>query len=237
MKKANMLYISMTPREQWEGMGYLLLQLTLLPPVILAVTRGNLFTGNLIFYSVNFLAAVLIFRGFLRKTLEDVHGRWKSILGKVLLGILLSRVLTVLMNDLLFYFFPNYYEWTLTGPRFLNANDESVAAMAREHYLPVLISTVLLVPPAEELLHRGLVFGKLYEKFPFLAYLVSATLFCGVHMIGLVGQQPVSFLVISFLQYFPTAVFLAWFYASTESILTPILMHMALNAWGMYLLR
>ena len=120
-------------------------------------------------------------------------------------------------------------------PDFFNANDQSVAAIAESHYIPTLICTVFLVPVAEECLHRGAVFGSLFQKNALLAYAVSTLVFSLVHINWMVGDPMILFL--SFLQYIPAGLCLAAAYHISGSITAPILIHMAVNAIGILALR
>ncbi len=235
MKNVNLLYIPMTRKEQVLGWSYLLFQLLLLPSILLSamellIPNNSEAILNFIFFCINFLVVGWIFRRFLGKTFQDIHGRIRGIFWKAILGFIISQVATILLNDLLFYFFPKFYIFTDTGPQFQNLNDAAIFAMSDEHYLLMLIGTVLLVPPVEELFYRGLVFGGLYAKSRTLAYVISVCFFAAIHMIGFIGSYSPTYLILSFLQYIPAGICLAWSYASSESILTPILIHMVINA-------
>ncbi len=242
MKNVNLLYISMTRKEQLQGFAYLLFQMLLLPSLLLSA-MDLLFPDcseavcNFIFFCINFAAVSWIFRHFWADCFQDLHGRLRSIFWKAVLGVIVSQLLMVLMNDLLNFFFHQYYEITATGPKFRNLNDAGIAAMVQQHYWLMFIGTVFLVPPVEEILYRGLVFGGLYAKSPPLAYVVSVCLFAAIHMFAFIGSYRADYLIINFLQYVPAGIFLAWMYTSSESIFTPILMHMAINAIGIYSMR
>lgn len=242
MKDVNLLYISMTRKEQALGLAYLLFQMLLLPSILLSamellVPDCSEAVFNFIFYCINFAAVSWIFRHFWADCLRDLHGRIRGIFWKAVLGVIVSQLLVVLMNDLFSFFYPRFYLATTTGPKFCNPNDAAIAAMVQQHYALMLIGTVLLVPPAEEILYRGLIFGGLYPKSPTMAYVVSVCLFAAIHMIGFIGSYSPEYLIISFLQYIPAGIFLAWMYTSSESIFTPIVMHMAINAIGIYSMR
>ena len=62
-------------------------------------------------------------------------------------------------------------------------------------------------------------------------------LFSAIHILGYIGKASTLTLVLSFLQYLPAGLCLAWSYAKSETILTPIVIHTLINAWGIYEMR
>ena len=70
----------------------------------------------------------------------------------------------------------------------------------------------------------------------FLAGL-SMGVFALVHVVGYIGSYDALTLLLCFLQYLPAGYCLAWCYSNTGTIVTPILMHMIVNAYGMYNMR
>ena len=129
---------------------------------------------------------------------------------------------------------------TLVGllfPGFANINDQSIAALAGSHYVLMVIGTVLLVPTAEEVLFRGVVFGSIRRKSRLWAYVVSVTVFAFVHISGYLAVGDWLRLVLSFVQYIPAGLFLAWSYEKADSVFAPIVIHTAVNAIGIYAMR
>ena len=242
MAKHTILHISLTKEETFWGWCYLLFQVLLLPSLLSAVLT-ILFPGfspavlNLTFFAVNFAAVMLIFWRFLKKSFEDLHGRVWPCVWKAALALLGCKAAVTAMNYLIWLYFPQYFVYTNIGPVLNNPNDAAIAEMAGEHFWLFALATVFLVPPVEELLHRGAVFGSLHSKSPVLACLLSTLLFAFIHVMGYLGIGDTLFLVICFLQYIPPALCLCWIYASADSIFCPILMHMAFNAIGILSVR
>ena len=125
----------------------------------------------------------------------------------------------------------------LLAPGFSNLNDGNLAQQIRSDYFVMALSTTLLVPVAEELLHRGLVFGSLYEKSPWVAYPVSTLLFASIHVSGYLNVYSPPHLLIAFVQYLPAGFALAWAYRRSGSIFSPILIHAAVNTLALLMLR
>ena len=93
------------------------------------------------------------------------------------------------------------------------------------------------MPVAEECLFRGIVFRGIYDRSHILAWIVSAGLFALVHVIGYFGSAAPLTLLLCFLQYIPAGICLAASYRLSGSILSPILIHAAVNFVGMMILR
>ena len=219
---------ALSHRETRNGWIYYILSFLALPYglqwfsgiLTVPLTEGKL---NFLYYCINFLAVVWIFRNFLSDSLKSAVRRLFSTLWYAVLGYLGAEALGDLLAYLLFFILPDY----------ANINDLAVATMVRTESLAAL-AVVLLVPVAEECFFRGLLFRNLYSWNPIAAYLISMAAFSAVHVIGYIGQVSPVYLLVSFLQYLPAGYCLAWCYRQTGTITTPILMHTLVNAMGVY---
>ena len=222
------LSISMTRRERLLGGSYLLLSLFVLPTLLvlastllsLPLTEGTL---NLIYFALNFLCAVGIFHRFLIRTIRHTaEGIWRCLrFGAI--GLLLYFAATELIGRGILWLRPDFF----------NVNDASISAMTGEYPLLFRFATVFLVPISEELFYRGLIFQGLQEKHRLIAYAISTTIFAGIHVLGYIGQYDWLTLALCFAQYLPAGLTLAWAYERSDTILTPILMHITINQIGM----
>ena len=229
MKK---LPISMTDREKRLGFGYLLLDLFILPALLsamnqrLAVPLSGAWT-NFLYFSLNFLFLAVIFSRFLKRSLMFAGQHiWEFFLA-VIPGFLLYWLSNVLLSAGILWLYPG----------FSNINDGSIAQMTEGNFVIVAIGTVLLVPMAEELLHRGLVFGSLHRKSRAAAYMISMLFFAAIHVLGYLGFHDSMSLFLSFVQYLPAGLILAWAYEKSGCIFAPIAIHTVINAMGIYALR
>ena len=180
------------------------------------LTAGQL---NFLYFCVNFLAVAVIFRKYLTASGRDAlkvpfQTIWYSIL-----GYLGNRFL----GELVSVFCMNLY------PGFANVNDGSIAVMVQQDFLLMAIGTMFLVPVAEEVLFRGLIFRGLYDRSPLAAYLVSIVLFAAMHITGYIGLYEPKLLLLCFLQYLPAGYCLAFAYRHSGTIAAPIFMHMMTN--------
>ena len=224
MKKSRSISHALTRQETIVGLFYLVFQFLFLGSALTFVNGQldkPLSSGevNFLFYLINFLAVLLIFHSFLEKGLTQAIQHPIMLCEAVILG------------------FVGYYacNW-LTGkvmgllvPGFTNYNDQAIVSMLRSNYFLILIGTVILVPPVEECLYRGLIFRNLYGKSPVAAYIVSILAFAIIHIIGYIGNYSALELLMAFLQYLPAGLCLAWAYTRAGSIFAPIFIHAAIN--------
>ena len=224
--------LSVTPtkaQRNW-ALVYMLLEFTVLP---VAVSLANSLLPNpladsrlnLVFFAMNYLAVGLILRKFIGQNLIDT--RPGLLLGTAAVGMMAYWTMNFVVGLLII----------TINPEFSNVNDMAIAGMVQEDILFSVLGTVVLVPPCEELLFRGVVFGSLYNRRPIAAYVVSTLCFGAIHVVGYIGLFSWETLALCFLQYLPAGICLAWSYARSGSILTPILIHTLVNAMGVASMR
>lgn len=223
---------NLTNRETMGGFVYLVFQLLFLGPILTWI-NGKLVNPlteaelNFVFYLVNFMAILLIFHDFLGRALNQVTRHPVVFFEAVVLGLaayfVCNQATTWLVRQLV--------------PGFHNYNDEAIAAMRNGNFFLMAVSTVVLVPPVEECLYRGLIFRNLYKRSALAAYIVSIMAFSIIHIIGYIGvYQPLE-LLMAFLQYLPAGLCLAWGYMKADTIFVPIVIHAIINAVAIGIVR
>ena len=232
MKKSKLLYISMSRTEKILGWLYMAFSLIALPGLLAWLNAQladpmNEGTLSFVFYLTNFLFILGIFRRFLR---DSLVAAWRDIwnfIQAVVLGYVAywaaSEAMEFVMSHLL--------------PSFSNINDAAITAMAKSNYTLILIGVVFLVPLAEEMLYRGLIFRNLWQSSKVAAYLLSMAAFSAIHVLGYIGSEDITTLVLCFLQYLPAGLCLAWTYTKADSIFAPTLVHAIVNAVAIGALR
>ena len=232
MKKSKLLYISMSRTEKILGWLYMAFSLIALPGLLAWLNAQladpmNEGTLSFVFYLTNFLFILGIFRRFLR---DSLVAAWRDIwnfIQAVVLGYVAywaaSETMEFIMSHLL--------------PGFSNINDAAITAMAKSNYTLMLIGVVFLVPPAEEMLYRGLIFRNLWQSSKVAAYLLSMAAFSAIHVLGYIGSEDITTLVLCFLQYLPAGLCLAWTYTKADNIFAPTLVHAIVNAVAIGALR
>lgn len=222
----------LTPNETVFGFLYFLLQLLIIPSIFMV---GNMMMAvpysealvNFVFFAVNFVAVLVIFRKFLAANFRSLLAYPWYTLRCAALGFLIYMGGNAIFSLVV----------TALVPDFANINDAAIMEMVQDHFGLMTIGTVFLVPIAEECFYRGLIFRNLYDKSSFLAYAVSMVIFSLAHVLGYVGMEDLGTLALCFLQYLPAAFALAWSYRRSGSIFAPILIHMVVNQTGMLLMR
>lgn len=218
--------------ETLSGGIYLAFMLIFLPMLLRlfnSLSGNTLSAGkvNFLYYFINFAAILPIFRKFLLRSLKDALQVPFPTIWLALLGYMGNRALSELLLVILLILFPG----------FTNINDLNVALMLQEDFSLIAIGIIFLVPVVEETLFRGLIFRSLYEIRPVIAYLVSMAAFAAVHVVGYIGSVEPIYILLSFLQYLPAGYCLCFAYRRSGTIISPILMHMIVNAVAVYSMR
>lgn len=224
MKKSHYLGPPLSSSETLAGIIYLALHLFVMPTVLYWINGQlkhpmNDAEVNFLFYFINFMAMLLIFQNFLSSSLRQAVQHPIVLCEAVILGLAAYYACMFCTMQVI----------NLLSPGYANYNDEAIFEMSRGNSFLLLISTVVLVPPFEECMYRGLVFRNLYGKNKWLAYIVSIVLFAMIHILGYIGQYTPLELILAVLQYLPAGLCLAWSYAKADTILAPMLMHAAIN--------
>lgn len=224
MKKSKSPGCALTRQETISGFLYMAFQFVFLPSILYAVNdllKNPMDSSelNFLYYFINFIAMLVIFHGFLGRSAAQVRQHPAQFVQAVILGLAayyacnyaVERVVDLLM------------------PGFANRNNASILGMLQENRFLMLIGTVILVPPFEECIFRGLVFRSLYGKAPWVAYTVSILAFAMAHIMGFLGNYSPLEILMAVLQYLPAGLCLAWSCTKAETIFAPILIHAAVN--------
>ena len=172
MKRNRSLSACPTAQESVAGGVYFIFQLVLLPSILRWVnaqlsqplTETEL---NFTYYLINFLATILIYHEFLGRSARQATQHLAYFCQAVVLGLAAYYACNFLTLRLI----------RLLVPGFTNYNDAVISAMSRSGRYLMVVSTVILVPPAEECVFRGLIFRNLYGKSRWVAYVVSILAF------------------------------------------------------------
>lgn len=173
-------------------------------------------------FALVFALVAVVYRRFLWQSIKVLRGQELRLLVTVTVGLLSLLLLNSLLQA----------GMALLLPGAENHNNAAVSGMLVERPLLMALCTVVLAPVIEEVLVRGGVFAPLCRRRPWLAYLVSVTLFSAMHIAGYAGtylrENPL-FLLASFCQYLPAGLVFGWAYQRTRSVCCPILIHSLSN--------
>ncbi len=217
------LSVAPTPRENLLGFGYLLISLFFLPSLLFFVSdlwRLSLSLINIIFCVLGFLCVVGIFHEFLWASWKKAWERpWKTLWCAVK-GLVvyfgLSFVVSVFVSPFL-------------GPHFSTPNDTAIVEVARENPAVFIFCTVFLAPVTEEVLYRGLLFQGFCRRWPKLSLCLSVLIFAAIHVLDYIGSERLLTLVCCFVLYLPAGLSFINAYIASDTIVTPILMHIVIN--------
>lgn len=224
------------------GWRYLLFEIVFLPSILslilqLVFRRTDSAILNFAYFSVNFAAVAVLFPQFWADSFRALPGKLPAVVGKAALALCVSKLAELALVWLCYALLPQYYILSDLAPRLINLNDQAISGMLDQHFLLIAIGTVILVPPAEEMLYRGIVFRSLRGRFPRLSYVFSALLFALVHVMGYLNCGDIVYITLMLSQYLIPGLLLARLYADTGSIFAPIAMHIAYNALAILLSR
>jgi len=226
------LSISMTRRETLLGWIYLLVSNFLFPSLIMLVYQWlelplSEATLNILYAAANFVFVLVIFWRFLLDSGKKALSAPGRTLRYALFGFLIYYGLGVLISYIIFWI----------SPSFANVNDAAIGEMSQENYSLMALCVIFLVPVAEEIFYRGLMFQGLQHKNRWLAYLVSIFIFSAVHVFSYIGLYDWLTLLLCFVQYLPAGFAMAWAYEKADTIFAPILIHITINQIGMSAMR
>ena len=232
MKRTHSFSGNLTNQETIGGFCYMAFQILFLGEVLAWINGRlqhplNLAELNFTFYLVNFIAILLIFHDFLGRALKQATRHPALLCQAVILGLVA------------YYAAVYALDWVIGQlvPHFSNYNDQAITNMVSGNYFLMAVGTVVLVPPVEECLFRGLIFRNLYGKSHWAAYIVSIAAFAIIHILGYIGRYEPLELVMAFLQYLPAGLCLAWAYTKADTIFAPILIHAIINAVSIGLVK
>ena len=218
--------------EKYIGLAYLIFQMMLLPLLIGLVLGAfsseiNSTLANFLYFFVNFICTIAIFSKLLKKSFLRAAANWEGLFITTIIGFAVYRACETALGILVFVLFPD----------FSNLNDGALVEILGEYPLIMLLSTVILAPVAEELLHRGLIFGWLQEKNEYMAYGLSAFLFSAIHVVQYIGLYSAAHIFVALMLYLPAGLVFAWTYRRSGTILSPILIHTANNLLAFLFVR
>ena len=208
----------LSPMEAKRGFVWMAFQYLLLPQLLAYLNIPGALL-NFSYHALCFLAVSLIFWKYLRDCLGWSAKNWKK------LSFLCVIALSV------YYVTAYLFRLLVTGlePAFSNRNDEALLEMAGSSLVLFALTTLLLAPVTEELLFRGLLFGRLSKRNRVLGYLASSLCFCLIHLMGYLGTYTPMQFFLALLQYLPAGLILAWSQEKSQSVTAPILIHMVIN--------
>lgn len=182
------------------------------------------FQFNFLWFCVNGAFCLVTFHKFLWRSFRSI--RFWPLIQTIILGAVLYQAGNFLLTLL----------WELLKKAPENFNNDTIVGFAQTDFRLTLVMTVVIAPVVEELLIRGVLFGGLRRKSRVAAYLVSMVVFSAMHISAYISQYDWRSLLLVAGEYLPAGLTLGWTYEKTNTIWTPIFLHMLINAVSMSLI-
>lgn len=222
----------MSRKETILGWLLVLLHLLILPMALdlfnaILPRQLGLDQMNLAMFLTIFGLTLLIFHKFLWKNLLCTLRKLPKCLLWVLIGFGIYWAINLLVSGLILRI----------DPDFANVNDMNVANLLDNGNSLLAVAIIVLVPVSEECMYRGLLLQGMRRLGRPLAYILSMVCFALIHITGYIGSADWLTLGLCLLQYLPAGFALALAYERSDSIITPILIHMIVNMIGISAMR
>ena len=214
----------MSRQETLCGIIYMVFQAVFLPSLLYAV-NGLLDHAmaeselNFLYYFLNFIAMLALFHNYLGSSASYAWKHPAQVCQAIVLGLAAYYACFYAVDKAV----------TLLMPDFSNRNNGAIFSMVAENRFLMFLGTVILVPPFEECIFRGVIFRNLYSRSHWAAYAVSILSFAMIHILGFLGSYTPLEILMAVLQYLPAGLCLAWSYTKADTIFAPIFIHAAVN--------
>ncbi len=190
-----------------------------------AYSNPNMYTEteyNLAYYVFSFAVILVICRRYLRLEYDGLMD------GKIRSAIVFLQGQGLYIVGLLLLV--SFFSTTGIDPsEYQSPNNEAIDEMAKLNSQAVMAFGIFLAPLVEEVLFRGVVFGRIRLKHRALAYIVSTILFAILHVWQFAVNDFGAHILIYAIYYIPSGLVLAWCYERSGTIWIPIFVHMTIN--------
>lgn len=224
MENEEKIYQSaLTRREAAAVLAFIPIQFLLLPYVLARFILSGALSetrANFILYAVGVVYMLVFAMDFLRRDFYTLCDRPVRTGLQVLLSYGLMLVCNTLVGLILVAL--GFEE---------NPNNAAVGELTKAASGTMTAMAVFLAPIVEEIIFRGGIFGLLRRHSRLWAYLGSILIFSLYHVWSYALYDWKNFIFI--IQYIPASWLLCRCYEKTESIWTPILLHMLINGISM----
>ena len=177
-------------------------------------------TLNFLYYAAGAVLVFLIARRFLRAEFDPLCDNWMKVLLSVLEGYLIMTAMALILSAVKLG----------VGLDGANPNNSSVQSMLGSQFGKMFTLTVLLAPLVEEPIFRGAIFSGIRVKNRIWAYIITILLFGLYHVWQYAYISGDYKYLIYVIDYIPATFALCWTYDRTDTIWSPIALHMLINA-------
>lgn len=202
----------MTKRYWWVIITYIIMQISV-PIIVVAFSITNIQT-NVYMTVASFALALVITLLLMKPDMELADTRDNTKAGQIIIWSIIGVFMAFFAQSIAVTIELNLFK-TVPG----SENTQGIMEIARLVPLFVIIPAII-APILEEIIFRKIIFGSLYKRMNFfIAAILSAFIF------GIIHQEPEHILI-----YASMGLVFAFLYVKTRSILTPIIVHAAMNS-------
>ncbi len=212
--------------ETFAALAWIPVHILLLPWLLRFACRDgrmDISTANLVLYAAGTLYMLVMMGRFLRRQFDPLCDRFFF----CLLQVAGSYLAVIAFNAA----FATILVLISGGDIIANPNNQAVTGLAEESPGIISATGIFLAPIVEELMFRAGVFGAIRGRNRALAYIVSMLAFGIYHVWSYLPEDPLYILFV--VQYLPVSWLLCRCYEKTDTIWTPIFLHMLINAVSM----
>lgn len=216
---------SLTKSEALKAILYLPVHMLLLPAVLMSLLKKGVIDEpelNFVKYAIGAAYMLVFLGGFYRREFDGFCERPLRT-AIMVAGAYMATLFFTALAGMLLQLVPG-----------VNQNNAAVADMAIESRGITAATAIFLAPLVEEPIFRAGVFGQLRKKSRALAYIVGALSFSLYHVVGYAADNPMYLLYA--VQYVPASLMLILCYERSNTLWTPVFLHMLINAVSMSML-
>ena len=216
----------LTKGETIAALVWIPVHIIVLPNILGLLSRTgriDVTTANLVLYAAGMLYMLIMLGRFLRREFDPLCDRPFFCLLQVAGSYVAMLFFNAAFAAILLL---------ISGEDIIaNPNNQAVTGLAESSPGIINATGIFLAPIVEELMFRAGIFGTILRRKRVLAYIVSMLAFGIYHVWAYLPDNPVYLLFI--IQYLPVSWLLCRCYEKTNTIWTPIFMHMLVNAVSM----
>ena len=216
----------LTKGETIAALVWIPMHIIALPNILGLLNRAgriDVSTANLVLYAAGMLYMLIVLGRFLRREFDPLCDRPFFCLLQVAGSYVAMLFFNAAFAAILLL---------ISGEEIVaNPNNQAVTGLAESNPGIINATGIFLAPIVEELMFRAGIFGTIRRKNRVLAYIVSMLAFGIYHVWAYLPENPLYLLFI--IQYLPVSWLLCRCYEKTNTIWTPIFLHMLVNAVSM----
>lgn len=217
-----------TPLVKEKRIGWFLM----LPAIVLPlVFSTDVLLLKALYYLALAAVTVFVFRAFLTDSFRELPGNVFPFLWKSVLMFIAAQLATLVINDIFLLFDVGMFTWGDFGPSMVTKYDLYWLGLLPQSPWIGITLIILILPVLQEILLRGLLFGSVCQRFPALAFLLTTVVFALIHTVPYLDGCTFEHILVMSVQYIPAGIALTAAYCMTESIYSPIVIHIAIKAW------